>query len=328
MAQQKSPPSTNKRRNDNASFTARKQGRRGNKSNKDSVQKNSSPVCIICSGANKYKCPKCRAPYCSVACCRTHKESCSATTATTQSSTTAAAAAAAATTTMEGLPNPETAVLRSKYLPSDRLTRDPLQNAARHRRMLEEDEEDEEGWKIDDTMMTAMDHSMWLRGELKDGGLRQLICELDEADDTPMPLRNNNRNRLHGAILPQQSAREEALAKAKANNPNFCTFIDKLLMLTGVLRNVDGVDVTEEMLQDDELIMSMKSKTGELGGLMLTPIPGGSRPAHVFPNSRDDEKGMKDNEQNDSDTNSNSNSDDSSSDSSSSDSTSDDEEEK
>jgi hypothetical protein len=194
--------------------------------------------------------------------------------------------------------------------------------------MLEEDEEDEEGWKIDDTMMTAMDHSMWLRGELKDGGLRQLICELDEADDTPMPLRNNNRNRLHGAILPQQSAREEALAKAKANNPNFCTFIDKLLMLTGVLRNVDGVDVTEEMLQDDELIMSMKSKTGELGGLMLTPIPGGSRPAHVFPNSRDDEKGMKDNEQNDSDINSNSNSDDSSSDSSSSDSTSDDEEEK
>ena len=34
-------------------------------------------VCCICSSSNpKYKCPTCRAPYCSVACSKKHKEIC------------------------------------------------------------------------------------------------------------------------------------------------------------------------------------------------------------------------------------------------------------
>mmetsp|Transcript_6282 Transcript_6282/g.10265 ORF Transcript_6282/g.10265 Transcript_6282/m.10265 type:complete len:201 (-) Transcript_6282:44-646(-) len=32
-------------------------------------------VCLIAD--SRYKCPKCRAPYCSVGCCKTHKETCS-----------------------------------------------------------------------------------------------------------------------------------------------------------------------------------------------------------------------------------------------------------
>jgi hypothetical protein len=32
--------------------------------------------CVICGGVSKYKCPKCESKYCSVACCTTHKETC------------------------------------------------------------------------------------------------------------------------------------------------------------------------------------------------------------------------------------------------------------
>jgi hypothetical protein len=32
--------------------------------------------CIVCEGKQKYKCSKCRAPYCSVGCYQQHKEGC------------------------------------------------------------------------------------------------------------------------------------------------------------------------------------------------------------------------------------------------------------
>jgi zinc finger HIT domain-containing protein 3 len=45
-------------------------------SNKKGFEK-VSPLCCVCQEAGgRYKCPKCRLPYCSVSCCRTHKEAC------------------------------------------------------------------------------------------------------------------------------------------------------------------------------------------------------------------------------------------------------------
>ena len=32
--------------------------------------------CVVCQGKHKYKCSKCRAPYCSVTCCQTHNQHC------------------------------------------------------------------------------------------------------------------------------------------------------------------------------------------------------------------------------------------------------------
>jgi hypothetical protein len=38
---------------------------------------NTMTECVVCrTETNKYKCPKCRKFYCSVACCKVHKESC------------------------------------------------------------------------------------------------------------------------------------------------------------------------------------------------------------------------------------------------------------
>ena len=41
---------------------------------------------------------------------------------------------------------------------------------------------DEPGWRITCEMMDRVDSSDWLRLELGDGGLRRMICEIDEAD--------------------------------------------------------------------------------------------------------------------------------------------------
>ncbi|KAK8823664.1 hypothetical protein WA577_002583 [Blastocystis sp. JDR] len=44
-------------------------------------QKESKPLCVVCKEQeSKYRCPKCGAPYCSVACFKVHKTQCTAPT--------------------------------------------------------------------------------------------------------------------------------------------------------------------------------------------------------------------------------------------------------
>jgi hypothetical protein len=50
--------------------------------------------------------------------------------------------------------------------------------------MLDEDEDlDADGWWITREMMDGIDNSDWLRKELSDGGLRQIIAKIDMTDD-------------------------------------------------------------------------------------------------------------------------------------------------
>ena len=57
----------------------RGRGRHANNNNQrqSSSPAKSKPCCVVCgSDDGRYKCPKCREPYCSVKCCREHKEKC------------------------------------------------------------------------------------------------------------------------------------------------------------------------------------------------------------------------------------------------------------
>ena len=45
----------------------------------------------------------------------------------------------------------------------------------------EDSDLDEPGWSITREMMDRVDSSDWLRSELGGGGLRRMICEIDEA---------------------------------------------------------------------------------------------------------------------------------------------------
>jgi hypothetical protein len=144
--------------------------------------------------------------------------------------------------------------VKSKYLPSDLLLRDPLENAIQRRRQASEEEEDlAEGWKITKEMMDKMDNCEWLQSELEDGGLRQIIHQVCDSSNAV----------AHG----QNTHQEVSLEQAKAKYPNFGRFMDKLLVLTGVLER-------QELQDDEELDDWLKRENDEeLGPLALVPIP-------------------------------------------------------
>ena len=200
-------------------------------------QDTSPPSCSVCKlvstdkvCANKYKCPKCREPYCSVACYKRHKEVCTAAAEAKQATESSSTAASLA----------DNSGPKSKYLLSrdgdNTIVEDPLGLVAKHqkqhgnaggkgqaRQQLEESDDDslDEGWKITDSMKTTLDKSNWLHSELGDGGLRQIIHKIVHSSNT---IQENGRTR-----------QEEELELAKASYPNFELFMDKLLVLSGVL---------------------------------------------------------------------------------------------
>jgi zinc finger HIT domain-containing protein 3 len=188
--------------------------------------------CIECkSNLPKYKCPKCRQPYCSIPCFKAHKlKPCNIAI--------------------------EQAETKSKYLAAtvqnlrgiDNVPVPPHKKASD----INEDDEFNDDWKITDDMKAKVNKSSWLKTELQDGGLRQLILTIC---NTP-----NIVNRM-GTTTQQ----EEVLHSLSSDYPNFSVFIDKLKVIAGILeRQDDGVHSLESWLTSQE----------ELGMLSLTPIAG------------------------------------------------------
>jgi hypothetical protein len=105
-----------------------------------------------------------------------------------------------------------------------------------------------------------MKRSTWLKNELKDAGLRQLVLKIMRASD--LARRNQSRTK-----------QEEELDQAKADFPRFKKFIDKLLVLTGILeRHGDGAGIDlDEWLEKEQTVDGSSSDTQ----LILKPI---SRP--------------------------------------------------
>lgn len=240
----------------------------------NSLPKKDAIACAVCDkNGSKYKCPKCRAPYCSVQCSKDHKAKCAA--ATTSSSDGTATAAQTEGTVAEQASR-GTMKRDSKYLPSDLLLRDPLANMERRRRMAEEDEDDdsdldEPGWKLSTEMMDRINQSAWLRKELADGGLRQMIREIDVASDDEDEDGDGRsawkrRRKDNVAISP----RELSLARAKYTNSKFASFVDRMLLTAGIMTRVAG-DGTIGGLGED-----VEDEFGDIshgGRLILAPVP-------------------------------------------------------
>jgi len=221
------------------------------------------PSCGVCGqiGGNKYKCPRCRFPYCSVKCCREHKEKCPAIQ---MPDSQICDVGKISCQPCHGIKEPSTnkeVPRKSNYLSAELLTRDPLENRIRRRDMLEDDDH-EEGWRINRDMMDKVDNSSWLRNELSDGGLRQIIAEIDAADDGVEQRKHKKRPKL-GVTEPTPC--EIALLRAKLKNKKFEHFIDKLLVIAGVLsEDVQPLnDITQLLIEKDD---------DNLGTLTLAPI--------------------------------------------------------
>ena len=273
----KGPPNPHGSRHQNNSNNNNNKRRRGRK--QPTSVKVITPIegCSVCksvqedSGPPKYKCPKCRASYCSVVCCRQHKTVCpgkdggQTTAATTTTATILGAATVAANNSNYTIVNNNTIKHGNDNDDSD----------------SEEEEEDdddddddslEEGFKITEDMKNALRKSTWLRNELQDGGLRDMISSVVRSGKKFKKSQNNNNNRKKNHKFSNNNRKQQQqhcphphdeLAAKRQDNQNFDVFVDKLLVLGDVL----------ERRQGDIIIREDGSTGGGVGGIKGTDIP-------------------------------------------------------
>mmetsp|Transcript_11745 Transcript_11745/g.25398 ORF Transcript_11745/g.25398 Transcript_11745/m.25398 type:complete len:297 (+) Transcript_11745:77-967(+) len=191
-------------------------------------------LCTVCGkGDGKYKCPKCRAPFCCVQCSKDHRANLCTAARTTD------AAASASTEGGVVVANNE----QSNYLSGKELNiNQPERKRVRRTNSDDDDSHDDEpGWNITPEMKERVRQSAWLREELKDGGLRQLIGQIDAASDEEEDAVSNTMktysNNKSGVKI---SPRELALARMRHSRPKFASFIDRMLLTAGVLQPADG----------------------------------------------------------------------------------------
>lgn len=181
----------------------------------------------------KYKCPKCRASYCSVACCRQHKAVCPGkeseisastnSTGTIKTGTSSSACTLAQAPTLGNLDTNDDSEIDS-----------------------DDDDDDsslDDGWKITDDMKNALRNSTWLRTELQDGGLRDMIASVVRSERKSRSFhRKQEKYGKKSRHLRKQQPRhpDEELATKRAENRNFDIFNDKLLVLADVLERKEG----------------------------------------------------------------------------------------
>jgi hypothetical protein len=108
--------------------------------------------------------------------------------------------------------------------------------------------------------MKAMDRSDWLGAELKDGGLRQIVYGIVTASDLV---------EKHG-----RTRQEEEMERAKREYPPFGLFMDKLMVLSGVLERQPEDDERKEDEQPLEEWLGETHDREELQqSLVLKTIP-------------------------------------------------------
>lgn len=199
-------------------FAAQKRSRNGHQKGKAPYRKRRKPftleeppkpTCAVCSGADKvpsYKCPKCRAFYCSVACCKEHKNICPGKPPEDESSSS----------------NSISASKKSGIFSSLNLTQLQPFHKRDSSRKNEEEDSTNDGWKLTDEMKEATEKSAWLRSQLQsEGGLRDAIRQ----------------------IVASQNL--DALQEVKDKFPAFQMFLDKLLVVSGILEREQDIDETE-----------------------------------------------------------------------------------
>ncbi len=86
-------------------------------------------------------------------------------------------------------------------------------------------------------MKGALRNSTWLRSELQDGGLRDMIASVVKSERKYKSYHKKQRNhpRNHKRNAQQPKHPHEDLASKRQTNQNFDCFMDKLLVLTDVL---------------------------------------------------------------------------------------------
>jgi zinc finger HIT domain-containing protein 3 len=201
--------------------------------------------CSVCKvGDPKYKCPKCRSTYCSIACCRRHKqELCPAAVNKTTLDKIVDAISVGNALVPSDLQGKGPS---SKYIPASELYENEKTALGRFKTLSElqktltDDDINEDlglGWKMTDEMANAMKESTWLRNELSDIGLQQLITKIVASSTNMPPIARGFSSfqvRKQRSESSNATYREQMLSEIKSTRPQFQTFVDKLLCLTEI----------------------------------------------------------------------------------------------
>jgi hypothetical protein len=266
----------NRRRNNNSSNSWQARGGKSRRRQQAPFQNKQAPApppealkCSVCHETEnpKYKCPICRASYCCVACCRKHKETpCHKETPQTTACTPKLS---------------EEEQIKSKYLPASLLKKSaPASVAVLVTRDQQRDqnsnyEDLEDGWKMTQEMVNSMHHSEWLREELQDPGLQQIIAEIATASHAVVG-GGSGRKFKHNQQMHQQRIDEAAthqerlLHKLQGDCPRFKFFLDKLLVLTGVLEGGGQQGVVVKGGEMEHMLMNESKPQQQL---VLKPLP-------------------------------------------------------
>lgn len=212
-------------------------------------------TCSVCNVDNpKYKCPKCRSTYCSIDCCRKHKEafcsigSCSITEASKEEKQ----GDAVADNIIQIYPSSKylTKLELAQMQDENKVDLNNLQKKLQDDVMVDEDLPP--GWKMTKDMVKMMRKSKWLRDEVADSGLQQLIVKIVSSSRNVA-----NVNRFGYSKSSQQFStnvttyREQMLSDIKSQFPQFQMFVDKLLYLTGVYERCDRTKNNLNVTIDD-----------------------------------------------------------------------------
>ena len=87
-------------------------------------------------------------------------------------------------------------------------------------------------WKLTDDMKAALHNSLWLQRELQDQGLRHLLTQIAAAPNTI-------RSR-HDPTTEQ----EDLLHRTRETNTAFASFLDKTMVIAGILERHEGGEAT------------------------------------------------------------------------------------
>ncbi|CAI5483975.1 unnamed protein product [Closterium sp. Yama58-4] len=136
------------------------------RSSQCSMAKGGQQPCVVCqSQAAKYKCPTCLSPYCSVACCRTHKETpCQPREQPATSAAEAGGTTAATTADAQGSAGPDSSRGKQPVRPFE-----------------ECEDEDELSWRLPCSTLREIADDAALRQQLRDHELQRMLLLIDSS---------------------------------------------------------------------------------------------------------------------------------------------------
>jgi hypothetical protein len=265
----------------------------------------------------RYKCPKCRTPFCCVQCSKDHKVNCCGPAPSSSSSASSSLKKEEDgdnNTAISGQDTSTTVHSKQQYTKKRKRRKDDNND---------DDYDNEPGWNITSQMKELLHNSSWLQSTLQnDVGLRQLIHDIDGASDTDddddpdgpdtaetttadggggggQRYNNNNyKKRRKQDNEDDISPRIVALARAKYTHPQFASFIDKLLVTAGVLQQQHPQQQSTSSSSSSSVLMEeVRIDNGAIQG-HLTLVPA-CRNIALSTATATNNDGLDDNEQDD-----------------------------